>query len=42
MSSIRVSKGNITNYESFHFLPTEQESILKEIINPDNEKNGTF
>ena len=25
-----------------HFLPTEQESILKETINLDNKKNGTF
>ena len=43
-SSIRVSifKGNITNNGSFHFLPTEQGSILKEIINLDNKKKGTF
>ena len=30
--SIDLIKENITNNESFHFLPTEQESILKEII----------
>ena len=44
MSSIRVPifKENITNNGSFHFLPTEQESILKEIINLDNKKKGTF
>ena len=36
--SINLIKENITNEESFHFLPTEQESILKEIINLDNEK----
>ena len=29
---------NITNNESFDFLPTVQESILKEIINLDNKK----
>ena len=36
--SINLIKENITNEESFHFLPTEQESILKKIINLDNEK----
>ena len=36
--SINLIKENTTNEESFHFLPTEQESILKEIINLDNEK----
>ena len=36
--SINLIKENITNEESFHFLPTEQEGILKEIINLDNEK----
>ena len=36
--SINLIKENITNNESFHFLPTEQESILKEIINLDNKK----
>ena len=36
--SINLIKENITNDESFHFLPTEQESILKEIINLDNKK----
>ena len=40
--SINLIKENITNNESFHFLPTEQESILKEIINLDNKKNVTF
>ena len=40
--SINLIKENITNDESFHLLPTEQESILKEIINLDNKKNGTF
>ena len=36
--SINPIKENITNNESFHFLPTEQESILKEITNLDNKK----
>ena len=36
--SINLIKENITNDESFHFLPTEQESILKEIFNLDNKK----
>ena len=36
--SINLIKENITNNESFHFLPTEQESILKEIINFNNKK----
>ena len=36
--SINLNKENIANNESFHFLPTEQESILKEIINLDNKK----
>ena len=36
--SINLIKNNITNNESFHFLPTEQESILKEITNLDNKK----
>ena len=36
--SINLIKENITNNESFHFLPAEQESILKEIINLDNKK----
>ena len=40
--SITLIKENITNNESFHFLPTEQQSILKEIINLDNKNNGTF
>ena len=40
--SINLIKENITNNESFHSLPTVQESILKEIINLDNKKNGTF
>ena len=37
-SSINLIKENITNHESFHFLSTEPESILKEIINLDNKK----
>ena len=39
MSSISVSfllRGKNTNNESFHFLPTELERILEEIINLDN------
>ena len=36
--SIKLIKENITNNESFHFLPTEHKSILKEIINLDNKK----
>ena len=36
--SINLIKQNITNDESFHVLPTEQESILKEIINLNNRK----
>ena len=36
--SINLIKENITNHESFHFLSTEPESILKEIINLDNKK----
>ena len=36
--SINLIKENVTNNENFHFLPTEQESILKEIINLDNKK----
>ena len=36
--SINLIKENITNHESFHFLPTEPESILREIINLDNKK----
>ena len=36
--SINLIKENITNDGSFHFLQTEQESILKEIINLDNKK----
>ena len=35
--SINLIKENITNNESFHFLPTEPESILGE-INLDNKK----
>ena len=31
--SINLIKENITNNKSFHFLPTEKQSILKEIIN---------
>ena len=40
--SINFIKENITNVESLHFLPAEQESILEEIINLGNKKNGTF
>ena len=36
--SIILIDENITNKESFHFLPTEQECILKEYINLDNRK----
>ena len=36
--SINLIKKNITNNERFHFLPTDQESILKEIIDLDNKK----
>ena len=35
--SINLIKENITNDENFHFLQTEQESILKEIITLDNK-----
>ena len=42
VTSLNLIKENITNNENFHFLPTEQVSILKEIINLDNKKNGTF
>ena len=41
-SSINLIKENITNDESFHFLPTEQESTLKEVINLDNKINGLY
>ena len=40
--SINLIKENITNNEIFHFLPTEQESILKEIINLVNKRKRTF
>ena len=36
--SINLIKENSTKNESFHFLPTEQKSILKEIINLGNKK----
>ena len=36
--SINLIKENITNNETFYFLQTEQESILKEIIRLDNKK----
>ena len=39
-ASINLVNNNITNNERFHFLPTEQESSLKEIINLDNKKMG--
>ena len=35
--SINLIQENITNDENFHFLQTEQESILKEIITLDNK-----
>ena len=38
--SINLIKENNTNNESFHFLSTEQESILKEIISLDNKKRN--
>ena len=41
-SSISLIKENIKNNESFPFLQTEQERILKEIANLDNKRNGTF
>ena len=34
-----INKDIMTNNESFHFLSTEQEGILKEIINLDNKKS---
>ena len=40
--SINLIKENVTYNESFHFLPNEEERILKEIINLHNKKNGTF
>ena len=36
--SINLIQENVINNESFHFIPTEQETILKEIINLDNKK----
>ena len=36
--SINLIQENTINNESFHFIPTEQETILKEIINLDNKK----
>ena len=36
--NINLIKEDITNHETFHFLPTEQGSILKEVINLDNNK----
>ena len=36
--SVNLIKENITNNESFRFFLTEQESVLKEIINLDNKK----
>ena len=35
---INLINEDITNNESFHFLSTEQESIILEIINLDNKK----
>ena len=40
--SFNLVNENITNNEIFYFSPTEQESILKEIINLDNKKIGTL
>ena len=39
---INLINKNITNNENFHFSPGDYENILKEIINLDNKKNGTF
>ena len=36
--SFNLIKENVINNERFHFLPTEQENILKEIINLDHKK----
>ena len=41
-ASIILIDENITNKESFHLLPTEQESILKEYNKKLITKNGTF
>ena len=38
-SSFKLINENITNDESFHFLPTNQESILKKILTFDNLDN---
>ena len=38
--SINLIKENITSNGSFYFWPTKQESILKEIINLDNNNNN--
>ena len=40
--SISLINKDITNNENFHFSPADHENILKEIINLDNKKNGTF
>ena len=40
--SINLIHKNITNNENFHFSIADHENILKEIINLDNKKNGTF
>ena len=37
--NVNLINEKITNNESLHFLPTEQERILKEIINLDNKKS---
>ena len=40
--SINLIDKKITKNENFHFSPVDHENILKEIINLDNKKNGTF
>ena len=40
--STNLIKENLTNNESFHFLPTQLESILKEILTLITKKNWNF
>ena len=40
--SINLITKNVTNNENFPFSSGDHEYILKEIINLDNKKNGTF
>ena len=40
--SINLINKNIIDNENFHFSPAYHENILKEIIDLDNKKNGTF